>query len=54
MVVPNVICQLLYLPEQEGGDKPQASLAWVQSDKKNEYQGVGKDDNEEKEDDKDA
>lgn len=54
MVVPNVICQLLYLPEQEGGDKPQASLSWVQSDKKNEYQGVGKDDNEEKEDDKDA
>jgi len=48
MVVPNVICQLLYLPEQEGGDKPQASLAWVQSDKKNEYQGVGKDDNEDR------
>ena len=56
MVVPNVICQLLYLPEQEGGDKPQASLAWVQSDKKNEYQGVSSDknDNNEEEENKDA
>lgn len=50
LVVPNVVCDLLYLPLQEGGDKPQASLAWVQSDKQNEYQGVSKPKKEEDDD----
>lgn len=54
MVVPNVVCKILELPEQEGGDKPQASLAWVQSDKQNEYQGVNDSKKDKKEDDKDA
>lgn len=39
-VVPNVVCDLLYLPQQEGGDKVQSSLNWVDGDKKNEYQDV--------------
>lgn len=53
IVVPNVICDLLFLPRMEGGDKPMASLNFVQSDKQNEYQGVNKEtkDNFEKEED---
>lgn len=49
VIVPNVICDLLFLPRIDGGDKPMSSLNFVQTDKQNDYQGVSdkKDTNEE-------
>jgi hypothetical protein len=38
---PNVVCDLLYLPRLENGDKEYATLNYVQADKQNEYQDVG-------------
>ena len=37
---PNVVCDLLYLPKLENGDKEYATLNYVQADKQNEYQEV--------------
>lgn len=52
---PNVVCDLLYLPRLENGDKEVQSLNYVASNKVDAYQGVeGEDkDNPPKEDDKD-
>lgn len=38
MVVPNNIARLLYQPEIEGGDKPQASLNFVKGTEQSKYQ----------------
>ena len=54
IIVPNVICDLLLLPHMEGGDKPMASLNFVQANKQNEYQDVGNDDSDDKEDEDDG
>lgn len=40
---PNVVCDLLYIPKLENGDKEYATLNYVQADKQNEYQDVGND-----------
>lgn len=46
MVVPNNVLALLYQKGYDGGEKPQASLNWVDQDKKNKYQGLSpKDEN---------
>lgn len=37
---PNVVCDLLYLPKLENGDKEYATLNYVQADKQNQYQDV--------------
>lgn len=41
VIVPNVVSDLLYLPKSENGDKEFSTLNYVQTDKQNEYQGVG-------------
>ena len=40
-VRPNVVCDLLYLPRLENGDKEVQSLNYVASNKVDAYQGVG-------------
>lgn len=52
---PNVVCDLLYLPRLENGDKEVQSLNYVASNKVEAYQGVEGEDKDKppKEDDKD-
>ena len=52
---PNVVCDLLYLPRLENGDKEVQSLNYVASNKVDAYQGVEGEDKDKppKEDDKD-
>lgn len=38
--LPNVVCDLLFLPKLKNGDKEYATLNYVQADKQNEYQEV--------------
>ena len=40
-IVPNVVCDLLYLPRSENGDKEVQSLNFVNANKVDNYQGVG-------------
>lgn len=47
VIRPNTVCELLYLPSLEDGDKEVQSLNFVESVKANTYQGVG-DDNDNK------
>ena len=47
VIRPNTVCELLYLPSLEDGDKEVQSLNFVESGKANTYQGVG-DDNDDK------
>lgn len=60
MIVPNVVCDLLYLPHSENGDKEVQSLNFVNANKVDNYQGVGGEDDKDndngegKEEDKDA
>ena len=41
VIVPNVVSDLLFLPRTDNGDKEFSTLNYVQTDKQNEYQGVG-------------
>ena len=41
VVVPNVVCDLLYLPQMDDGDKAYQTLNYVNSAKAGEYQGIG-------------
>lgn len=50
---PNVITNLLYLPDLENGDKEYATLNFVNADKQDDYQGVDKTSND-KEDEEDG
>ena len=47
VIRPNTVCELLYLPSLEDGDKEVQSLNFVESGKANTYQGVD-DDNDDK------
>ena len=40
-IVPNVVCDLLYLPRSKNGDKEVQSLNFVNANKVDNYQGVG-------------
>ena len=40
VIKPNIICELLYLPKTENGNKEYSTLNYVESDKQNEYQGI--------------
>ena len=50
---PNVVCDLLYLPRLENGDKEVQSLNYVASNKVDAYQGVGEEGSQPTEEDKD-
>lgn len=43
-IIPNVVCDLLYLPRSENGDKEVQSLNFVNANKVDKYQGVGSSD----------
>lgn len=40
-IIPNVVCDLLYLPRSKNGDKEVQSLNFVNANKVDNYQGVG-------------
>ncbi|OHE41480.1 MAG: hypothetical protein A2Y16_05420 [Tenericutes bacterium GWF2_57_13] len=44
VVKPNVICDLLFLPRTEAGEKEYSTLNYVDSSKQNQYQNVGEQD----------
>ena len=41
VIKPNVICDLLFLPKTENGEKEYGNLNYVDSTKQSQYQGVG-------------
>lgn len=45
-IKPNVVCELLYLPKLENGDKEVQSLNYVTANKADSYQGVGESEKE--------
>ena len=42
-IIPNVVCDLMYLPRSKNGDKEVQSLNFVNANKVDNYQGVGSD-----------